>query len=99
MASVVLVVGAAIYFTAEKVHERREKKRVLKAQEDLQYGVVEFDSITDNTTVHDETEPLPAYNKATLPPYHMEDQHPAFKSKKQSERSSHRFSKAIGLKR
>jgi hypothetical protein len=89
MAALIVAVGAAIYFSAEKIHDHKEKKRALKAKEALQHGLVEEVSIIDGATVHDQMEPLPAYHKERLPAYHMEDQHPAFKGKKQTVGSPH----------
>jgi hypothetical protein len=84
MASVLVAVGVAIYYTVEKVHDRKEKKRALAAEEASKYGsVVEF-STTEGTAAHYGTDSLPAYHKEKLPAYAMMDQHPALKTKKQS---------------
>jgi len=79
MASVVIAIGAIAYFTTEKVHERKQKKRALKAQEALDRGVVEELSAVDGTTDHS--------NDEDLPEYQMENQHPAFRN----EKHHHRF--------
>ena len=70
MVVLILAVGAAIYFTAEKVRDRKEKKRALKAQEALRYGIVKSVSIIDDNAARLSMEHLPPYHKETLPPYH-----------------------------
>jgi hypothetical protein len=87
MASVVIAIGVAVYFTAEKVREHKEKKRAIKAQQATDHGVVEELSIAEDTADHLNNEDLPVYHKEGLPAYHMEDQHPAFRS----EKHQHRF--------
>ncbi|KIX03764.1 uncharacterized protein Z518_07317 [Rhinocladiella mackenziei CBS 650.93] len=67
MVALILAVGAAIYFTAEKVRTHKEKKRASKAQEALQHGLVEPVSIIDDTTPVGNP---PPYHKGNLPPYH-----------------------------
>ena len=88
MASVIVAISVAIYISAVKVHDRKEKKRALKAQEVLQRGLVEELSSIDNTTGHLDNDHLPVYHKERVPPYHMEDQHPAFHNDKRSARYS-----------
>jgi len=82
MASVVIAIGIAVYYSTEKIRERKEKKRALKAQETLDRGLVEELSTVDGATDHLNNENLPAYHKENLPPYHIEDQHPAFQTDK-----------------
>ncbi|KAM5449214.1 hypothetical protein MaudCBS49596_005039 [Microsporum audouinii] len=81
MAAVVLAIGAAIYFTAEKIHDHREKKRALKAKHPSKHALLE-----DDQTIED----LPAYHKEKLPAYDMVDQHrhPALVSSEQTAGSS-----------
>jgi hypothetical protein len=86
MASVVIAIGVAVYFTAEKVREHKEKKRAIKAQQATDHGVVEELSIAEDTADHLNNEDLPVYHKEGLPAYHMEDQHPAFRSEKRQHR-------------
>ncbi len=74
MASVVLAIGVAIYLTAEKVRDRREKKRVIKARA-LQDTLGEDLSITDDVMAQSQVEQLPAYHQDRLPPYHAVDKH------------------------
>jgi hypothetical protein len=78
MASVVIAIGAIAYFTTEKVHERKQKKRALKAQEALDRGVVEELSAVDGTTDHSNNEDLPAYHKESLPAFRNEKHHHRF---------------------
>lgn len=73
MASLVFAIGAVIYISATKIHERKEKKRTLKAQTASEHDLV-------GTTVHLTDEQLPVYHKELLPPYNMEDQHPALRT-------------------
>ncbi|KAK2867950.1 hypothetical protein FQN49_003302, partial [Arthroderma sp. PD_2] len=92
MAALIVAVGAAIYVTAEKILDHREKKRALKAKAALQHGLVEDDSIVDGTTTaHGQMDELPAYHKENLPPYHLVDQHPALTPNNQIAGSSHRY--------
>ena len=65
-----LAVGAAIYATAEKVHDHKKKKSTLKSQEAPRHGVAESVSIIDDKVVRGSMEHLPPYQKETLPPYH-----------------------------
>jgi hypothetical protein len=65
MAGVVLAIGAAFYWTAEKIHGQKKKKRALKAQEDSQQNV---DDLQENVEI------LPAYHKDAPPEYDMMDQ-------------------------
>jgi hypothetical protein len=88
MASVVIAIGIAVYYSTEKIRERKEKKRALKAQEALDRGLVEELSAVDDTTGHlINNEDLPAYHKENLPPYRMQDQHRAF----QTDKRHHQF--------
>ena len=81
MASIIIGIGAAIYVTAEKIHDRKEKKRALKAQATLQHDFIEDVSLINDTKVRRQMEtlpfyhqePLPAYHKETLPAYHREN--------------------------
>ncbi|KAF3491497.1 uncharacterized protein GIQ15_01014 [Arthroderma uncinatum] len=90
MAALIVAVGAALYVTAEKIHDHREKKRALKAKEALRHGS-EDDSIIDTATANDHMDNLPAYHKGNLPPYHMVDQHPGPTPNNQIAGSSHRY--------
>lgn len=86
MASVVVALGFAVYFTAEKIHDRKKKKRALKAQAALQNDSADEISTIDDATEDDQMEEnLPAYSKENLPPYRRVDQHPAFKTNRQNE--------------
>ncbi|DAA78264.1 TPA_exp: Uncharacterized protein A8136_4240 [Trichophyton benhamiae CBS 112371] len=86
MAAIVLALGAAIYITAEKIQDHREKKRALKAKNATKQALLEDD---DSVMV---TEDLPAYKTEKLPAYDFEQYHqqqpPAFAS---SEGSSQRY--------
>lgn len=86
MASLVLVIGVAIYYCVDKMHDHREKKRELKSQ--LHGPVLErsISSDDDNATLHEEH--LPAYEKEYHQPYPAADQHPALRSDK---RRKYRF--------
>lgn len=87
MASVVIAIGIAVFYSTEKIRERKEKKRALKAQEALDRGLVEELSTVDDTTGHLNDEHLPAYHKENLPPYGMQDQHRAY----QTDKRHHQF--------
>lgn len=82
MASVVIAIGVAVYFTTEKVREHKEKKRALKLQQASEHGPIEEITTGD---LHDD-EHLPGYQKEVLPGYHMEDQHPALRNEKRQHR-------------
>ena len=68
----VLAIGAAVFFTAKGVHDHKKKKRALKAQRALKYGVAESISVVDDTTGHRALGSLPAYHNESLPAYHNE---------------------------
>lgn len=82
MAAIVLALGAAIYITAEKIQDHREKKRALKAKNVTKQALLEDD---DSVVV---TEDLPAYKTEKLPAYDFEQYHhqqpPAFASSESS---------------
>jgi hypothetical protein len=82
MASIVLLAGIAIYYSVEKIHERNEKKRELKAIQSLLHGPVE-ELWSDNyaKTITD-LEHSTVDNKERLPSPPALDQHPAFRSEK-----------------
>jgi hypothetical protein len=61
MAAIVVVVGAAIYFSVAKVHEHKKNKSALKDQEALERGLVEEHWAIDNSTGHHHNEHPPAY--------------------------------------
>jgi hypothetical protein len=84
MAAVIIAFGAAIAFTAKKIHDRKEKKRAPKVQDALQHGSIEEVEIIDNTTADGPMEDLPTYQKEKLPAYHKRDQHPVLQTSKQS---------------
>jgi hypothetical protein len=82
MASVVLAIGIAIYVSAEKVHNSREKKRALKALEASEHGSIEERSSIDDIPHQLNKETLSDYHVENSPPYQMEDQHPALRNDK-----------------
>ena len=84
MAALIVAVGAAIVLTADKIHDHKEKKRALKAQEELQRNLAEDVSIFDGTMIHHSMKNPPAYHEDNLPHYHKADQHPASRHNKQS---------------
>jgi len=86
MASIVVAIGFAIYISTAKIHERKERKRALKAQEALERGLVEELSTIDDAAGHLNNERLPVYHDARLPPYRIEDQHPTLHPGKRSTR-------------
>jgi hypothetical protein len=81
MASIVLLAGIAIYYSVEKIHERNEKKRELKALQSLLHGPVqELWHDDDAKTVLDH-ELSTADDKERLPQPAL-DQHPALRDEK-----------------
>ncbi|QDS68874.1 hypothetical protein FKW77_007557 [Venturia effusa] len=70
MASVIIALGVAAYFTTEKVREHKQKKRDLKAQQTLEGDVSTFDG---TTPPYDDDEHLPTYHKEALPAYAKKD--------------------------
>jgi hypothetical protein len=77
-----ILIGAVIYVVAHKIHDRKEKKRALKANIGSRHGpVVEVPAI-DDTEINGPIEELPAYQKEKLPAYHRLDEHPAFGTNK-----------------
>lgn len=78
----IILVGAAIYIIAHKVHDRKEKKRALKAQAASRHGPVVEVPIADDTGVSGQMEDLPAYQKEKLPAYQQIDEHPALGTNK-----------------
>jgi hypothetical protein len=87
MATLVLAIGVAIYFSAEKLHEHKKKKRALKALEETQHGLIEERTPTDNDIdAHFASERPPVCEKDFLPPYPAADQHPALRVKTGSKR-------------
>jgi hypothetical protein len=85
MASLVVAIGAAIYLSVAKVHERKEKKRVLGNEQISTRGLVRVLSTMEDTTSH-KIGQSPAYHKERLPAYHEKDQHPALRTDKRSVR-------------
>lgn len=77
MASVVIALSAAVYFTTEKIRERKQKKRELKARQVSEHGLVEDVATIDGAAPSHDDEDLPAYQKEGLPAYALKDQHPA----------------------
>ena len=78
MASVVVASGLAIYFISKKVHEKRETKRAMKAEEELrlQHNIDELAGLgIDGAPGHVNVEKLPGYERERLPTYHHIDQH------------------------
>ncbi|KAG5208030.1 hypothetical protein GTR04_3398 [Trichophyton interdigitale] len=89
MAAIVLALGAAIYITAEKIQDHREKKRALKAKNATKQAHLKDD---DSVMA---VEDLPAYQTEKLPAYdiqqhHQHHQHPALVSSELMESSSQR---------
>ncbi|KAK2760695.1 hypothetical protein FQN54_001930 [Arachnomyces sp. PD_36] len=87
---VVIAVGAGIYVAAEKIHDRKEKKRALKAQQALEQDSFEKDSVIADATEPGKMDELPAYHQENLPPYQRVDQHPASKAAKKRDDSPRR---------
>ncbi|EFQ98212.1 hypothetical protein MGYG_01248 [Nannizzia gypsea CBS 118893] len=69
MAALVLALGAAIYITAEKIQDHREKKRALKAKNASKQALLKDD---DSIMA---IEDLPAYQREKLPAYEFVEQH------------------------
>jgi hypothetical protein len=98
MAAVLIVaVGAAVYYSADKIHEKKEKKRTLKAQR----GVIQELYPADGAAGLQQMEDLPVYSKENLPIYHQEDQYPALKngeskSSKESKRAKKAGKQSVG---
>jgi hypothetical protein len=84
MAGVIIAATVAFALASEKIHDHKEKKRALKAQDTLRHGLVEEVSTVEGTVVHGQVDNLPAYHKENPPQYHELDQHPAFRANKQS---------------
>lgn len=82
MASVVIALSAAVYFTTEKIRERKQKKRELKAQQASNHGLIEQVAMVEGTAHPPDDEELPAYHQEGLPAYAMKDQHPAHRNGK-----------------
>lgn len=80
MASLVLAIGVAIYYGAEKIHEHKEKKR------ELHGPVVERSISPDNDEANLDEENLPAYEKEWLPECPAPGEHPAVRSDKRKKR-------------
>ncbi|KAF2627220.1 hypothetical protein BU25DRAFT_411282 [Macroventuria anomochaeta] len=77
MASVVVALGVIVYFSAKKVHDHREKKRELKAQEFLSHDMTEKMATSDELSNHLETDDnLPAYRREPRLPRYTEDEQP-----------------------
>jgi hypothetical protein len=84
MASIVLVLGVAIYYGLEKIQDHKEKKRELKT---LLHGPVLDRSISyddENASLHEDHPPT--YEKEWLQPHPVADQHPALSSDKRRKR-------------
>jgi hypothetical protein len=89
MASLVFVIGAAIYHSTEKVHEHKEKKRSRKALEATQHGPVERLPLTDeDTDAQANSANSPLCGKDDLLLYAGAAQHTALHVKKDSKRYS-----------
>jgi hypothetical protein len=87
MATLVLAIGVAIYYSAEKVHEHKEKRRSRKALEATQHGPVqELSSIDNDEDIHTDSEHSPVYEKDVLPSYPGVAHHLALHVKKGSKR-------------
>jgi hypothetical protein len=87
MATLVLAIGVAIYYSAEKVHEHKDKRKSRKALEATQHGPVQELLSTDNDEdIHGDSEHSPVYEKDVLPSYPGAAQHPALHVKKGSKR-------------
>jgi hypothetical protein len=89
MASIVFVISVAIYHSAEKVHEHKEKKRSRKALEATQHGPGEELPPTENDTdAQANSGNSPFYEKDDLLPYAVAAQHTASHVMKDSKRCS-----------
>ncbi|KIX96814.1 uncharacterized protein Z520_07534 [Fonsecaea multimorphosa CBS 102226] len=87
MASLALAIGAAIYFTTEKVRDHKKKKQALNAHGAPQYDSVSpTSSIMENNAARRTAEQLPAYVFTEPPPYHIKDQHYERKAAKERRR-------------
>jgi hypothetical protein len=86
MASLVLAIGAAIYYGVEKIHDHKEKKHGLKAQ--LHGPVVERSISPDHGDANSDEEHPPAYEKEWHQECPTADEHPALRS---DERRKRRF--------
>ncbi|OAP61263.1 hypothetical protein AYL99_03464 [Fonsecaea erecta] len=79
MVGLVLAVGAAIYFTAEKVRDHKKKKQALKAaaasQQAPPYDSIAPASPMRNKAARRSVEQLPPYVFREPPPYQTKDQH------------------------
>ncbi|OAK96220.1 hypothetical protein IQ06DRAFT_296989 [Phaeosphaeriaceae sp. SRC1lsM3a] len=86
MASIILLAGVAIYYSAEKIHERNEKKRELKALQGLLHGPVEEVWRDDDAKTTIDHEHTTVDDKERLPSHPALEQHPAFRNEKKSKR-------------
>ncbi|KIW27423.1 uncharacterized protein PV07_07160 [Cladophialophora immunda] len=76
MVAIALALGAAIYFTAEKVRDHKKKKQVLKAQQAPRADSVAPASPFENNAARRSGESLPPYVVFREPPaYQVKDQH------------------------
>lgn len=82
MASVVIALSAVVYFTTDKIRQRKQKKRELRAQKISEYGSVEEVEPLNATFPSHDDEDLPAYHQEGLPAYAMKDQNPACRKEK-----------------
>ncbi|KIW76129.1 hypothetical protein Z517_10874 [Fonsecaea pedrosoi CBS 271.37] len=76
MVALALALGAAIYFTAEKVRDHKKKKAALK---DKDQQAPPYDSIPpsasalENRAARRSVDQLPQYVYSEPPPYHIKD--------------------------
>jgi len=69
MAALVLALGVAIYVSVEKVLERKREKRILRAQETSEHGLVEELPTDDHTTSLLKDEHIQVYHQERNSPY------------------------------
>lgn len=91
MASIILLAGVAIYFSVEKIQERSEKKRELKALQSLLHGPVqELWRDDDANTISDQRHST-MDDKEGLPSQPALDQHPALRNEQKKSKRHFRF--------
>ena len=84
MASVVFLLGLMVYIGCEKIHDRRKRKRALKAEAALEDNLLNEVSTIGGTSVgFSLADNPPPYRKGTPPPpYRLVEQRPLFRLKK-----------------
>lgn len=86
MASIAILIGVAVYFSAKEAHKHSEKKRALKAQEALERGSIEDLSTSQAAPGYLDYKRISVANYENLPPYNPKDQHSALTTGKKSVR-------------